>query len=741
MNNDGKPTVVLLSLGRNPDFTIKLLSELDDINLFVFTSPILDFQLNVEEDRSAIMERTELANALNTLTDDAKNIYKIPAKLKKFYKKYLNEIETDTNIRIIYNTNLIEPNVEHLQDMYEILHERILKTNVKLAPITTARAELVAFKNKRWAPLRYYAATKQLPYDESSRPERLQKLETNYNQKELGIDGLNTLKELKLSDELLERLKTADLIIISATDQLSLAILFRAAEIVNKIKKLARLNKAVLLWNEAIQVSEGEQEMLSLLGFENGFESFIADIPNIADYLVTNLNNHDLLDAVLDAGTKVINEEIPTNNDSFEIIQNYLSTLLKIGQIELQNDVNREPEKEVVKSIEEFRENEDELLIKKDTVVAEPSTDTESKYKKESTITKEETKDKITDVTPAEKANKVEEITEEEIGDELRPYFQLKEEELWEDAVKRAIDKGINNDDENAINWLFDQCQNDQDQEIFIANQLFNKLLIIDTKILQNKVANVIARFYQTYKESYIQIYNNSLLNAILNKNSESRRELVEVFTAINSASRDLGERIISTVILSLTQERDDPTILEKCKLTLLQLVIRSVRLTKLTIASILTLIDAKKDTAPFLWSFLLAIDASDVAIELVTRFSEDRVDNMLRKSPLLRYTGSYITTIKEVISAWKIGDKNKITSITGSILPENAIKKLERMDILNIIAKMGTIPLKTLAETISKKPEEVEVLVAQLIMNDNAPLKMELIDNRMVIISIPNKD
>ena len=122
--------------------------------------------------------------------------------------------------------------------------------------------------------------------------------------------------------------------------------------------------------------------------------------------------------------------------------------------------------------------------------------------------------------------------------------------------------------------------------------------------------------------------------------------------------------------------------------------------------------------------------------MELVTNFSISKVDELIRKSNILRFTGSYYSTITRVTKAWKDGDKTSISTATGSILPEETLRKFERLELARKVDKLKMVQLSTLAESLGRDVETVERLITELIVNDELKAEMKLIDEKMYLVS-----
>jgi hypothetical protein len=87
-------------------------------------------------------------------------------------------------------------------------------------------------------------------------------------------------------------------------------------------------------------------------------------------------------------------------------------------------------------------------------------------------------------------------------------------------------------------------------------------------------------------------------------------------------------------------------------------------------------------------------------------------------------------------MQAWKEGDKGAISTATGSILPEETLRKFERLELARKVEKLKMVQLSTLAESLGRDVETVERLITELIVNDELHAKMKLIEDKMYLVA-----
>ncbi len=460
-----------------------------------------------------------------------------------------------------------------------------------------------------------------------------------------------------------------------------------------------------------------------MLGFED-FENFDDYFADIFDYVVIDKDaTEEELQRLYDGEIKVIREVIPLFGETYKdfgvISRNLIESLFNIanieldGKLEIENakDENNSPKTTI--SIDEIREEENENT----------------------------TKLKLAEESPKPKVKEVDEpVTEEhKTKEEVEPEdvtYKPPKDLSFEDSIKATIDEIVENRNEQAQLWLQKICSRDSDQEVVVASILIKRWIETEPVERKQELGNLINLLYLNHKQSYEQILTQRILNKIVNLDEDYIVKIANSFKYLRETNIELCEKVVQNILHPISiPHQDNPVITELGKVTLLQMVLGSKRLSRVAISGLLNILDGKADPSPEIWNILTAFNAAMVGIELIINFSIDRAEELIRRSPLLRYSGSFITTINKIMVYWKEGDNNAISRITGSVLPPQMVRKLERIDLARKIKKLRVVPLSTLAETLNLDPKKLEVMIAELVMKDDLDIKMEVLDNRMVIV------
>ncbi|MHA2091477.1 MAG: hypothetical protein ACW98K_11515, partial [Candidatus Kariarchaeaceae archaeon] len=722
--------------------------------------------------------RHELRWVLSQL---APEIYTISPSLKNLLQENDRLELSDLDLAITSHISQIEQNSENLRIAYELLLEETQKSNVSLIPLTEENPDLLAFKNKKYAPLRYYFEKEELLTEDP--PQKTDKSKRKYDDKKLTIENLDVLRNIKLSDQSNKVIQESDLILILSSDIVSFGIMVRAIELEKQIKKVN--TPIVLIWSfdeSEREISDTENEIAEAMEFGSTLDQLADDLSNLTDYIIIKKSDKEYIEKLRESGCHVLVDDI-WDEETATVSDTLLNTIFSVGKlVEVLNDqeneltdtgiddtsivesndtvkakskkgpskkrkskkktsktdkTSQEDEEEngkkAGKSISQLTESPEEAGVKnhiKDEPAIDPEIET-TELDEEEEVGVVDTKNGLDRVENEDKI----EVTSEQTS---LPKFAIDEEEEWIDTVKRAIELSFEEENSDALSWLIEQSKVDNDDEVQIAEEVINTWIDSRTNTMRRKGAANLAKISFDHRDTYLQILQRHMISAVTEGKEDQRRRLVPLLSILHEVDTTLSEALVKGITrqLSVLRENYDIAVIERAKLTILQLVISSKRLSKITINELLQLIDSKPNVGPEIWNILIAFDAGSVALELVTNFSLSNVEEIVRRSNLLRFTGSYYSTFSKVMQAWKEGDKGAISTATGSILPEETLRKFERLELARKVEKLKMVQLSTLAESLGRDVETVERLITELIVNDELHAKMKLIEDKMYLVA-----
>ncbi|MHA2250387.1 MAG: hypothetical protein ACXAD7_08490 [Candidatus Kariarchaeaceae archaeon] len=760
--------IAVLTTGIYENLILDELLKRDDLHLSIICSNFLDYELPPKVENAANQwHRHDLRQVLKQL---APNIYSISSSLKNLLKENDRLDLEDLDLAITSQISQIEQNSKDLNVAYELLLEETNVSNVSLIPLTDEIPNLLAFKNKKYAPIRYYYETNNLLSEEA--PPKADKSKRKYEGKKLNIENLDLLQNIKLSELSNKAMQDSDLILILTSDIVTFGSLIRATELEKQIKRIN--TPIVLVWpfEADREPSEIEQEIADVMEFGATLDLFANDLANLTDYLIIKKSDKGFVETLRKAGCHVLLDDIFAEENG--ISDSLINTIFSVGNIaelieerskqaledpefEKQEDnssktVETEKEPEDVSEPESSKngvKSDEEITSSKSIAQLTESPEEAGKKTIEEEAAEEKT-EKITDENNV--TGEMEKIKDKETkspleaeianNDDIDPAvdleFEVKEEEEWIDSVKRAIELIFDQSNVSVLTWLIDQSKTDNDNEVQIAQQAINTWIESRTNTSRRRGAEIVSKISVDRRDTYFQILQQHMISAVTDGKEDLRRRLIPLFSILHDVDSSLTEALIKglTRELSLLRESFDIAVVERAKLTLLQLVIQSKKLTKVTIHELLNILDTRPNIGPEIWNILIAFDAGSVALELVTNFAFSKAEEIVRRSNLLRFTGSYYSTFSKVMQAWKEGDKAAISNATGSILPEETLRKFERLELARKVEKLKMVQLSTLAESLGKDAETVERLITELIVNDELHAKMKLIDDKMYLVA-----
>ncbi|OLS22154.1 MAG: 2-phospho-L-lactate transferase [Candidatus Heimdallarchaeota archaeon LC_2] len=753
-------SVLTVGYGGNPVDLLKPILNYENVHFSIVCSNILDYDLpTLIENGTNVWYRDELRTTLKTL---ASEIYNIPESLKSLLLESDRLQLSEKELAINYHINQIQQNSGNIEQSYELLSEETERENLSFFPLVTQNPTILAFKQKKYAPLRYYYTKNELLKE--TPPEPLDKTKRKYDDKKLAIENFDNLKSLKLNEKAHKAFQESDLIIILPSDVLSLNFLLEATEIENQIKKIN--TPIVLIWpfSAEREISKIEKEIATTMGFGTSLNELSSQMSDLTDYIIIDKSDKDQVDLLREVGCHVlvndIQNEVEANPD------NFLQTIFSIANIHKndmsddngESDAEKKAEDKNSGSIEEkTTENNIEKRSKSISQLTEsPEEAGSEKIKEKISIQKKEkakeeqiTKKvsgakktistiddvKVTSTDETTIDEKETNINREEL--EVESKFGPEEDEEWIDTVSRGIKLCFETDADNVVQWLSEQSKIDADNEVQITGEVMKSWIDSKSNVERRKGAKIISSLAQDRMDTYLQIMQRQMLSSVLEGNEDKRRRLIQIFNILHEVDINISEALIKEITRKMAMPSDDtPAVLERSKTTIVRLVLHSRKLTKVAINELLNILDKENPPAAQIWNILTTFDAGMVAIELVTTFSVEKAGEIIRKANFLRFTGSVYTILQEVIKAWKLGDIAAISESAGAILPEETLRKFERLELARKVQKLKMVQLSTLAESLNKDVETVERLVTELIVNDELQAEMKLIDEKMYLVA-----
>lgn len=757
-----KISVLTVGYGGNPIDLLKPILNYENVHFSVVCSNILDYDLPpLIENGTRVWYRDELRTTLKALGPE---MYTIPESLKSLLIENDRFQLSEEELAINYHINQIQQNSGNIEQSYELLSEETKRANVSLFPLVTQNSPILAFKQKKYAPLRYYYEKNILLKEEP--PETLDKAKRKYEDKKLTIENFDVIKSLKLNEKAHKAFQESDLIVILPADILSLGFLLEASEIDKQIKKLD--TPIVLIWpfSAEREISKIEEEISNTMEFGTTLAELSTQMSDLTDYIIIDKSDKDQVDLLREVGCHVLVNDI--QNEVQENPDDFLQTIFSIANIQKDDkaqDNGKDDDKvedskdgdtvEISKTVsEEASDTKSEKRTKSITQLTESPEEAGSEKIKEKVSLKEKAKDEpspkkasstkvetttteVVDVTPSEEKTEKVKSTGDVEKEVIENAFGSEEDEEWIDTVTRGIKLCFENDNEIVLKWLSEQSKLDDDNEVQIASEVMKSWIESKSNVERRKGAKIVSSLSQERIDTYLQIMQRHMISSVLEGNEDKRRRLIQIFNVLQEVDITISEALIKEITRKLAIPSDDkPAILERSKTTIVQLVLHSRKLTKVAINELLNILDKDNPPAAQIWNILTTFDAGMVAIELVTNFSAAKSGEIIRKANFLRFTGSVYTILQEVLKAWKSGDINAISESAGAILPEETLRKFERLELARKVQKLKMVQLSTLAESLNKDTETVERLVTELIVNDELKAEMKLIDDKMYLVA-----
>ncbi len=752
MSNKTKPRVSLLDFGRVRTPIVDILIKLEELETVIISSNLLDFDLPNPEGSVINHYPLELMNVLHQTTKNIKENFPVPSKIKSEIdnNQHLPFNLSSDEVDILYNINLIEKSSNSLIKAYDILEGQTRLNNIDLYPLITKEIQLNIFQKGKWAPLRYYVRSGEIPFSEDDwikicNTRGIEECKKGMLQSDVKqIYGLELLNDAKLDPRVVEVFSNSDLLLFSFTDLLSYLIFFSSKQLYEQIKKAAPLNKSVFIFDKNLlkEPTDRELELISLLKIKpkDASSLFTDKLAELCDYVIVE-EESSFTKMLRENGLKVLQEfysQLSTVDQIDDLYKSeFLSNLFNIAKIDLaglkpQINKNNNSSSPTNPSDKAETVESNNSKIDKDSSKNE-NTDGDTQANGVETIQKEEKLEKPENGSEIPASTIVEEVQEEH-------GFSPDESETLEETLNRALSalsvESITDVNRPEIQWILSLCDQDHEKEVQVLSFIMNKFINIESFESKRKYVSLLGLFYDFYRQTMVQIATKEINDSIESKSEEILNNYGKSFQILRDEIPDFAERIVKNVVTSVCTIKDDPVVNELGKVTVLQLVLPSKNLSRIAISGILTMLSSNPNSPPpELWNILTGFSGSMVGVEMITNFTKDTAEELIRKSALLRYTGSYITTINKILNAWSSGDSNLVSSLAGGYLPNQTLRKLERLELARNIKRLRTIPLETLADISNMDTKTIESMIAEMALKDNLNVKMEMIDNRMIVV------
>ncbi|MCH8906778.1 MAG: hypothetical protein IH840_06790 [Candidatus Heimdallarchaeota archaeon] len=757
-----RPKITVLTVGTEAPEVLESLLESDAIDLSIVCFNLLDYELPPKVENAASQHyRDELQNALKIISPAN---YSLSDSLKNLLMENDRLTLSEEDLAIVNHVNQIEQNSQNLVMAYQILLEETKRQNISLIPLVDDEFQILAFKNKKYAPLRFYATQNELLKENPPPPP--DKTKRKYDEKKLTIENLDDLETVKLGEKGKKAIQESDLIVIYPSDITSFGILVKAKELEKQIKKIS--TKIVLIWPFEVNrvASEVEHEIAETLNFGSTLDDLGKDIADLTDYIIIDKSDKEHVDNLREVGCHVLVSDLSENGDTKN--PHLLETIFSVGNFndlldrdksevvatsstEVTKSTNEgtgesnTPEQDIVlkKTISQLAESPEEAgegkSAKKSSHVKDPLLEEILADPEESTSVQGTTTREVI-VKDKKETNKLDRKPTSALSKSDDSSFGKLEEEDWVDAVKRGIESIFTHKNAPALEWLIAESKEDSDKEVQIAQTLLSNWISARTIKARRTGAETIFKLSEVGRETYLQVLTKQMLSAVFDGQEDVRRRLIQNLSVLTEIGPSLSEQLIRGLARQLSNPSDaTPAIVEIAKLTIIQLVINSRKLSRVAIQVFLDILDKEPGSSAQIWNILTTFDAGSVAIELVTNFSIDKAEEIVRRANFLKLTGSVYTIITEVLNAWETGDKDAIAQSTGLILPEETLRKFDRLELARKVQKLKMVQLSALAESLGKDTETVERLVTELIVNDELKAEIKLIEEKMYIVAEEN--
>ncbi|MCG3220901.1 MAG: C2H2-type zinc finger protein, partial [Candidatus Heimdallarchaeota archaeon] len=141
-------------------------------------------------------------------------------------------------------------------------------------------------------------------------------------------------------------------------------------------------------------------------------------------------------------------------------------------------------------------------------------------------------------------------------------------------------------------------------------------------------------------------------------------------------------------------------------------------------------------------FAFLSLFDGVSVGTSLIFHDSDKIRDSFLEKLNKMNFQDSFKQIVSNIIEKYKEGTYEELLeTLQGRELPEAIELEMLKKKYISSLSKVGSIPLELFAERIGQPLEQTEKIIYDMILKEEIPARIELVDGRLYIVQDDGKE
>lgn len=784
--------IAIISVGYTNSPLIEEILQNEIIPFSIIANNSCDFQIHHADPSKILNYSLEFTNTIEIIAKNSMDSLTVFETLGQFFDFY-NPLRLSTLNYLIskYATNIKPENKDYLkawkQITYAIFEEDYifpLFEETRIVHIKEGDVEV---------PVRQFLISKEIEIKKNNNSKK----STDASIEEItGLIDLDQLDKLKLCSEATKKVISATGVIIAPTDIVSLFVLFSSESFRDVLERTSgKIAFVSPFWPDK-ELSNLEKMILEKTDFEATLENIVDLVKNTVDTIIIDEKNSDLVPTLREAGVTVLVENLSCENQR---TTEFLDTVLKSIDISLdtiqiepkiaieglgERLVNlfrvRETKKDEVIEAEEILEvDEDKQKIEALLSQLTPE-DTES----EEIVTLEveepeiiESADSLTDEFEMEIIDSEEDLSqiptpppkeayvESDIfsqqtdgqfvlpGIEQITQFELEELDsldVDDHIISSFVDRAISSS-ASGLEVVFSDLLSLQNNPLLIDkiySMLMKRLLKSREMSPEIKIGDMVT-YLSAHKPEYYKEKLEKLLEDTINAKEEKEfYHYLKTTSLVVKSSLLIASDIIGDFVSKYIATEDIYT-LDRLKRIINVFAISDPDILQLVCKVLVELYSAELEKEEIneniinrAFAFLSLFDGVSVGTSLIFNDSDKMRDSFLQKLNKMNFQDSFKQIVSKIIETYKEGTYEELLeSLQGRELPDVIELEMLKKKYITSLSKVGSIPLELFAERIGQPLEQTEKIIYDMILKEEIPARIELVDSRLYIVQEEDKE
>ncbi|MHA1667966.1 MAG: C2H2-type zinc finger protein [Candidatus Heimdallarchaeaceae archaeon] len=787
--------IALIVVGYKTSPFLETILQEETIPFSIITNNSCDFQIHHADPSKVLNYSLEFSKVIEILAKKSMDSLAVFETLGQFFEFY-NPLHLSTLNYLIskYATKIKPENKNYLNAWKEIASS--IFDEEFIYPLFEETRILHIKEGDIEIPVRQFVISTEIELQKNNSKNNNKSLE-QIGENITGIIDLEEAQKMKLCSESVKKIVAASAVIIVPTDIISLFILFSIESFRDILKRTSGKIAFISPFWEGDKATPLERIILEKTGFEANLLNVVNFVKDTVDTIIIDDSDSSLVPQLREAGVTVLVENL---EEDCQKAHKFLDTILRSIDLNLEDIliepkqrieglgdklVNlfkvKESKKEEIDAFSEILDLEVKPIEEKEELVQESSSEEIEKQKEKELFSLEEEASEIDETSLTDEFEMEVIDTEKDIT--AIPSPPPKEVPLEGEVIKtktngQFILPGIEqltqfeledieslDVDEHIISSFIDRAMmsNSAGIEVVFSDllSLQNNPLLID-KIFQTilkklikhrkaspeeKIADMIT-YLSAHKPDY---YSDKLLEII--EQTLSSKDEREFYSNLQNCSiitrssiiiaEDVLKKVLSTHLpckdnLKLEKFRRMIRAFASVDYSLMELVADS--LIKFY-ASTLEKEEKNEDTIEQIISLLSILDSYSAAIALVSCDSSEVRDDMYERVQKLTFNESFKEIVLQTLEAFKEGSYEKLEeNLVGFEIPNQIEFEMLKKKYISSLSKVGSIPLEIFAEQIGLSREKTEKLIYDMILKEEIPARIELVEGRLYIVKEEEK-